>query len=146
MKEPMNKLNKLLQEKWKVRFDDYEFIEPYLDIIKNDDITKYMKNKAVTKLSTKKEFTMQKKHKTIKSTKYVIKDYPLLYPYFWSSREEPIKASNIVYKIINEERVDCFGFLVREFGIKELEKFYKKEFLAQNERRELFEMFISYWR
>jgi len=87
-----------------------------------------------------------KKHKTIKSTKYVIKDYPLLYPYFWSSREEPIKASNIVYKIINEERVDCFGFLVREFGIKELEKFYKKEFLTHNERRKLFEMFISYWR
>ena len=86
---------------------------------------------------------MQKDHKTIKSTKYVIKHYPLLYPYFWSSREEPIEASNIVYKIINEERVDCFGFLAREFGIKELMKFYKKEFLIKNERKELFEIFVS---
>ncbi len=35
----MDNLNKLLQEKWKVRFDDFEYIEPFLDWIKsNDDV------------------------------------------------------------------------------------------------------------
>jgi predicted nucleic acid-binding OB-fold protein len=33
----LDDLNKLLKEKWKVRFDDYEEIEPYLEIIENDD-------------------------------------------------------------------------------------------------------------
>ena len=39
MKVSPDELNKLLQKKWKIRCDDLEYIEPFWDIIKSDDIT-----------------------------------------------------------------------------------------------------------
>ena len=47
MKISPDELNKLLQKKWKVRCDDLEYIEPFWDIIKSDNIkgkTIYPKN------------------------------------------------------------------------------------------------------
>ncbi len=38
MRVSPDELNKLLQKKWKVRCDDLEYIEPFWDIIKSDDI------------------------------------------------------------------------------------------------------------
>ncbi len=56
MKISPDELNKLLQKKWKVRCDDLEYIEPFWDIIKSDDIrgkrpTQKKSNRIPTKRS-----------------------------------------------------------------------------------------------
>lgn len=37
-KTTLNEVNNILKEKWRVKFDDFEAIEPYLDAITDDSL------------------------------------------------------------------------------------------------------------
>ena len=104
MKVSPDELNRLLQEKWSVKFDDFEFIEPFLDIITNVDITGRNQPSRIYKVH-KRHFSLNP---------------------FWSSPDmlEFTKEQYVLIALKNACSHITVYELAELFGIEEVEKIY----------------------